>query len=88
MERHLLDAQKAATPTKDRDDTTTARDIAVIAHLHTQTTMIQDIRALVTIVLDLSTTKYPTWCDMVLLALRRYALDDHILPNNVKTTVY
>jgi hypothetical protein len=88
MERHLLDAQKAATPTKDRYDTTTACDTAVIAHLHTQTTMIQDIRTLVTIVLDLSTTKYPTWCDMVLLALCRYALDDHILPNNVKTTVY
>ena len=50
--------------------------------------MIQDIHSLVTIVLDLSSTKYPRWRDMVLLALRCYDLDDHVLSNNVETIVY
>jgi hypothetical protein len=30
----------------------------------------------------------PQWHDMMLLALRRYALDDHVLTDNINNTSY
>jgi len=36
-------------------------------------------RALVSVTLDPTSTSYGRWRDQVLLALRRYALDDHVL---------
>jgi hypothetical protein len=35
----------------------------------------------VPIVLDITSTQYPQWRDLVLLTLQRYALDDHISAN-------
>ena len=50
----------------------------MVAQLHLQAASVQNIRALVT-VLDPTSSSYGRWRDQVLLALRRYALDDHVL---------
>jgi len=50
----------------------------MVAQLHLQAAGVQNIKALVTVLLD-PTSSYGCWRDQVLLALRRYALDDHIL---------
>jgi hypothetical protein len=58
---------------------TTDYEAAVIANLHVQATGVQNIRSLVLVVLDVSSTHYARWRDNVLLTLRRYALADHVL---------
>jgi hypothetical protein len=50
----------------------------MVAQLHLQAPGVQNIRALVTVLLD-PTSSYGRWRDQVLFALRRYALDDHVL---------
>ena len=51
----------------------------MVAQLHLQAAGVQNIRALVTVLLDPTSSYYGCWRDQVLLALRRYALDDHVL---------
>ena len=50
----------------------------MVAQLHLQAASVQNIRALVTVLHD-PTSSYGRWRDQVLLALRRYDLDDHVL---------
>ena len=50
----------------------------MVARLHLQAVGVQNIRALVTVLLDPTSSSYGRWRNQV-LALRRYALDDHIL---------
>ena len=50
----------------------------MVAQLHLQAAGVQNIKALVSVLLD-PTSSYGRWRDQVLLALRRYALDDHVL---------
>jgi hypothetical protein len=54
-------------------------DVDHIAPLHAQATGLQNIRSLVFVVLDPMSSHYPRWRGHVLLTLRRYTLDDHIL---------
>jgi hypothetical protein len=49
-----------------------------IGYLHAQAIGIQDIQTLVPVILSVTSTQYPPWCDLVLLTLQRYALDDHV----------
>ena len=51
----------------------------IVAQLHLQAAGVQNIRSLVTVLLDPTSSSYGRWRDQVLLALRRYALDDHVL---------
>jgi len=51
----------------------------VVTQLHLQAVGVQNIRSLVPVVLDPTSTSYGCWWDLVLLILRCYALDDHIL---------
>jgi len=51
----------------------------MVAQLHLQAAGVQNIRALISVVLDLASSSYGRWWDQVLLSLRRYALDDRIL---------
>ena len=51
----------------------------MVAQLHLQAADVQNIRALVTVLLDPMSSSYGRWRDQVLLALRRYTLDDHVL---------
>ena len=50
-------------------------------HHDFQAAGVQNIRALVTVLLDPTSSYYGCWRDQVLLALRRYALDNHVLLN-------
>ena len=50
----------------------------MVAQLHLQAGGVQNIRALVSVLLD-PASSYGRWRDQVLLTLRRYALDDHVL---------
>jgi hypothetical protein len=54
-------------------------DVDHIAALHAQAAGLQNIRSLVSVVLDPASSHYPRWRGQVLLTLRRYALDDHVL---------
>jgi hypothetical protein len=42
----------------------------------------------VTIVLEPSSSDYKRWRDLVLLTLRRYALDDHVLSDVADPFIY
>jgi hypothetical protein len=50
-----------------------------ITALHAHAAGLQNIRSLVSVVLDSASSHYPRWRGQVLLTLRRYALDDHVL---------
>ena len=50
----------------------------MVAQLHLQAAGVQNMKALVSVLLD-PTSSYGRWRDQVLLTLRRYALDDHVL---------
>ena len=51
----------------------------MVAQLHLQAAGVQNIKALISVLLDPTSSSYGRWRDQVLLALRRYALDDHVL---------
>jgi hypothetical protein len=63
-------------------------DAALTAHLHTQATGLQNIRSVITIVLEPSSPDYKRWCDLVLLTLCRYALDGHVLSDVADPSIY
>jgi hypothetical protein len=54
-------------------------DADLIAALHTQAAGLHNIQALVPVVLDPASSHYPRWRGQVLLTLRRFVLDDHVL---------
>jgi hypothetical protein len=51
----------------------------MVAYLHLQAARVSHIKTLVTVVLDSNSTSYARWRDQLLLVLRRYALDGHVL---------
>jgi hypothetical protein len=50
----------------------------VVARLHLQAAVVLNVRQLVNIVLDSSSTNYVCWHDLMKQALQRYALIKHI----------
>jgi hypothetical protein len=56
--------------------------------MHAQPASLQNIRSVVTIILEPSSPDYKRWRDLVLLTLRCYALDDHVLSNAADPSVY
>jgi hypothetical protein len=60
----------------------------LVAQLHLQAGSVQNIRLLVPIVVEPESPSYARWRDLLLLTLRRYALDDHVLcdPTGVAST--
>jgi hypothetical protein len=54
-------------------------DNPMVAYLHLQAVGVPHIKTLVTVVLDSNSTSYARWQDQLLLVLRRYALDSHVL---------
>lgn len=94
LERAAAAARDAAFPPGDggigddgiHNDASTADDLdvhdyeaATIANLHAQAAGVQNIRALVPVILDPLSSHYNRWRDLVLLTLERYALADHVL---------
>jgi hypothetical protein len=51
----------------------------LVAQLHSQAGSVQNIRLMVPVVLEPESSSYARWRDLLLLTLRRYALDDHVL---------
>jgi hypothetical protein len=51
----------------------------LVAQLHLQAGSVQNIRLMVPVVLEPESPSYARWWDLLLLTLRRYALDDHVL---------
>jgi len=60
-------------------------EASIIANLHAQATGVQNIRSLVSVVLDANSSAYARWRDLVLLTPQRYALDDHVLTDRTPT---
>jgi hypothetical protein len=50
----------------------------IVASLHLQAATILNVRSLVNIVLDSSSTTYASWRDLMMIVLERYALLDHV----------
>jgi hypothetical protein len=50
-----------------------------VVQLHYQAGGVQNIKLLVPVVLEPASPSYARWRDLMLLTLRRYALDDHVL---------
>jgi hypothetical protein len=92
LEQQLTAAQGIPIPQDDDDDgfvdVGSNSDTALTVHLHTQTAGLQNIRSVVTIVLEPSSPDYKRWRDLVLLTLCRYALDDHVLSDITDPSVY
>ncbi|WVZ58081.1 hypothetical protein U9M48_008389 [Paspalum notatum var. saurae] len=87
-ERALADARRrlreAATAedvdaATDADADGTGVDATGVAALHAQALAILNVRALVPITLDLATASFSKWRRLLLLALGKYALADHVL---------
>jgi hypothetical protein len=79
-----------STPAPDGSSSSTDDDYeaAIIANLHVQASSVQNIRSLVTVVLDASSAHYARWRDNVLLTLWRYALSDHVLSDDTFIRVH
>jgi hypothetical protein len=60
----------------------------LVAQLHLQAGSVQNIRLMVSVVLESESPSYTRWRDLLLLTLSRYALDDHVLcdPTGVAPT--
>jgi hypothetical protein len=79
-----------STPAPDGSSSLTDDDYeaAIIANLHVQASSVQNIRSLVTVVLDASSAHYARWRDNVLLTLWQYALSDHVLSDDTFVHVH
>jgi hypothetical protein len=92
LEQQLTAAQGITIAQDDDDDrsvdTGSNPDAALTAHLHAQATGLQNIRSVVTIILEPSSPDYKRLRDLVLLTLRRYALDDHVLSDVADPSIY
>jgi hypothetical protein len=77
---HRLLGRPSAVPTEPQEDPLASDlDADLIAALHAQAVGLHNIRALVSVVLDPTSSHYPRWRGQVLLTLRRFVLDDHVL---------
>jgi hypothetical protein len=54
-------------------------EAAVITNINVQAASVQNIRSLVSVMLDLSSSNYVWWHNNALLTLARYSLSDHVL---------
>lgn len=89
-ERALADAQRLLQEADDADaaaagggdapagDDAADPDVTSVSALHAQALGILNVRALVPTVLDLATPSFSKWRRLLLLALGKYALADHV----------
>jgi hypothetical protein len=62
-----------------------AYDSALITNLHVQATLVPNVCQLVNIVLDTTSSNYAIWRDLMLMALTRYSLANHVLSDDTFT---
>jgi hypothetical protein len=65
---------------------TSSYEETIVAGLHLQAAAILNVRSLVNIVLDSSSTTYASWRDLMMMVLERYALLDHVDSNVAPST--
>lgn len=88
LERAAAAGRACTKPPKNDDHAATDDDVAyleatTIASLHAQAAGVQNIKALVPIILDPMSAHYRKWRDYFLLTLGRYSLSDHVLSDAV-----
>jgi hypothetical protein len=77
--QRLLGRPPVAPVEPPEDPLASDLDADLIAALHAQAAGLHNIWALVSVVLDPASSHYPRWRGQVLLTLRRFVLDDHVL---------
>jgi hypothetical protein len=77
--QRLLGRPPVAPVEPPEDPLASDLDADLIAALHAQAAGLHNIRALVSMVLDPVSSYYPRWRGQVLLTLRWFVLDDHVL---------
>jgi hypothetical protein len=82
--KELLLSSSSSSTTSDMIDGA-AYDSALITNIHVQATAVPNIRQLVNIVLDTKSSNYAIWRDLMLMALTRYSLADHVLSDDAFT---
>jgi hypothetical protein len=92
LEQQLAAAQGITIPQDDDEDHSinagSNPNAALTPHLHAHATGLQNKWSVVMIVLEPSSPHYKRWRDLILLMLRRYALDDHVLSDVADTSIY
>jgi len=88
LARQIADAEQfLSLPASPDVGTTSSGSAPIVWHdpadphvvqLHYQAGGVQNIRLLVPVVLEPESPSYARWRDLVLLTLRRYAIDDHV----------
>jgi hypothetical protein len=87
--RTLLEEEKAAvaarqlvpsssTAPNNTPPSSSSYEETVIVGLHLQAAAVLNVRSLVNIILDSTSTTYASWCDLMMMVLERYALLDHV----------
>ncbi|KAL6624613.1 hypothetical protein ACP70R_031934 [Stipagrostis hirtigluma subsp. patula] len=96
LEREAVAARKLVDPIPlDGDDLRSHAgyddhafyEAATIANLHAEAAGVQNIKALVPLVLDPLSTHFNRWRDLVLLTLERYTFSYHVLSDDVHPNV-
>jgi hypothetical protein len=80
----LLPSSSSSSTTSDMVDGA-ACDSTLVTNLHVQATAVPNVRQLVNIVLDTTSSNYAIWCDLMLMALTRYSLVDYVLSDDAFT---
>lgn len=83
-EAAVRDREEAAAHDDDVARALVLHEAAAIANLHAQAVAVQNIRALVLVVLDLGSPNYNKWCGRFLITLGKYSLTSHVLSNIVR----
>jgi hypothetical protein len=77
----LLPSSSSSSTTSDMVDGA-AYDSALVSNLHVQAMTIRNVRQWVNIMLDTTSSNYAIWHDLMLMALTRYSLTDHVLSDD------
>jgi hypothetical protein len=80
----LLPSSSSSSTTSDMVDGA-AYDSTLVTNLHIQATAIPNVHQLVNIVLDITSSNYAIWRDLMLMALTQYSLADHVLSDDAFT---
>jgi hypothetical protein len=74
----LLPSSSSSSTTSDMVDDA-AYELALVTNLHVQVTAVLNVRQLVNIVLDTTSSNYAIWRDLMLMTLTQYTLAVHVL---------
>jgi hypothetical protein len=82
--RQLVPGSSSSAP--HTSPATSSYEETVVVGLHLQAAAVLNVRSIVNIVLDSSSTTYASWRDLMMMVLERYALLDHIDSDVISST--